>query len=548
MKKISALLTFGLLFHTSPESIIVNDYESSYLEQFDDEDDDFSIDTDLNNISLTNTHNLSMYRTPTSNAETISILLGAAGDAISILNNPIYQRTSPVLNRPILESPFSLTYGFDIKENSDLSLTLFLNTWSQKNYTKDSADLVSYFAVGNQKNAAYLQSFADVSGTDEDYALSFSEAVALFDSVKIQENRIGGILQSYVTHNKFNLIIQLPVLYSERNLFLTDTEKNAISNSTLGSLLQSNNVDANDFTYNHLVMDQFGIGDLKFKTMYELYQSDKLDVNLGGFIILPTATALQKGIIGTWFDQNNDRSYLDLTTIDPVSITKKNYSDINDFFLAAIDKLSSNVLHCPLGNNGHVVVAPSINTDWFFAENWQLSNDCSLQISLPTNEQRFYQKIQSEEDFFNSYDPLLQASGDSGADAIRLVDFVSQELQDFFFPYVFSTRVSPGTVFNSTNQFVYHYDAYDFYVGSNFWYNGAESLKIPEGDIQRPYTYDYAGVAASSAAQEKLFCRMNYNLDIANYSWSLSLYGDITIWNSGIGKDYTLGLSVDCKF
>ena len=545
MKKISALLTLGLLFSAANHNLDAHDfyYDNSQVD-FDD-DDDFSIDTDLNNISLTNTEQLIRSKPQTRSANDIYTFFGLIADnptaQNAILNLPIYQQTSPIRNRPILEYPFTLPYGFDMRDENDISVMLFYNPWSHKNFTQDSTTLDSYFLLGNPARAAELQFIDDLFG--EDVVARLSKSLVLFDPATAEENRIGGVIEAHVVHNRVTLNMQLPILYTERNLYLTPSQKAAISMSSLGGMLANDGVDQNDFIYDHIVMDQFGFGDLKFKAMYTMHTTEIFDLDLGGFIILPTATALKQGIIGTWFDQNNDRAYLDLSSINPLDVTTQNQDDIANFFLSAVDKLSSNILNCPLGNNGHVVIAPSINFDWNFAHRWKFSNDFSVQIPLPANEQRFYQKTQTETEFLASYN----AAYDAGEDTFAA--FVNNQLQDLFFPYVFSTMVYPGTVFNSTNQIAYQFDLCDLFFGSNFWYQSAESLQsFNNAQNNQNFTYDYAAAAAASAAQEKLFMKLNYNCETTNYFWSLSAYGDITIWNSGIGNDYTLGLGFDCKF
>ncbi len=551
MKKISALLTLGLVFYSTADVAVASDF--NYLETAMLEDnDDFAIDDSLNSISLENSNNFTLtrsFRSPTDNAALIYAFFGFINDnpaaQNAILNVPIYQQTSPIRNRPILEYPFTLPYGFDLRDNNSLTFQFFYNTCSHKNFTKDSTSLGSYFLLGNPARIAELEFIDDLSGDDN--VANLAKALVLFDPATVQENRMGGVLESHVIHNNTVLTVQLPVLYAERNLYLTPSQKAAISISSLGGMLATDGVDENDFIYKHIVMDQFGIGDLKFKAMYEIHATDTFDIDLGGFVILPTATALKQGMIGTWFDQNNDRAYLDLATIDlSAPLTTQNQDDVVDFFLAAIDKLSSNILNCPLGNNGHVVIAPSINFDWYFARHWQFSNDFSLQVPLPGQEQRFYQKVQSQAEFLNNYNAAFE---EGATDPIFFVNYVNTQLQDLFFPYVFPTMVFPGIVFNSTNQIAYEFNACNFYIGSNFWYQGPEHLKsFPNIQNNQDYSYEYAQAAAASAAQEKLFAKVSYNLDSTNYSWSLSAYGDITVWNSGIGNDFTLGISVDGKF
>lgn len=541
MKHFSRLLIFGLLFSVSHTDLM------AYADDnFD--DDIFAVDNDLDDINVSNGQSFNI---PTArslgNSDNIFLFLSLLQELNAnypqiVLNTPIYQQTSPVRNRPILEYPFTLTYGFDTKDTNQLSLTLFFNYWNPKNYTKTGTTLTTYFDLANPARIAVLEAFENEYTGQGTTVTSIAQSLGLFDPATIEERRLGGVLASHVIHNKWNLMLQLPILYTEQNLHLKPWEKAAIEASSIGKLLQNDNVTQDDFTYDHIVMDQFGFGDLKFKVMYQMHNTNTFNLDLGGFIILPTAAALKQGIVGVWFDQTNNRAYLDLTTIDQTNFTKQNKEDVVNFFLAAVDKLSSNILNTPLGNGGFVMLAPSMNFDWHFGYNWQLSNDVSAQIPLPTMQPRFYQYVQSATQFQEAYNAAFNAGPD------QLADFVNQEIQNLFFPYEFPTRVFPGVVINSTTQFLYTFRDWDFSFGGNFWYQGAESLTPPIFANPSTYSYDYVGAAAASAMQEKVFAQILCNLETTNYAWSLSLYGDITVWNQGIGKDYTLAISVDCKF
>lgn len=536
MKKISILFTLGLLCYTTKS---IDAYNKDII--FDD-DDCFSIDTDLNDIShnLNNIDQSTLLRSGSSSALAIYTFFGLMEDPSAVLNIPIYQATSPVRNRPILEYPFALTYGFDNKNNNTLSFMLLANFWDHKHYIKNGTTLNTYFDLGNEERIAQL-AIAD-QALELNTVENLAQSLGLFDPATIEQRRMAGLLEAHVTSRKYNVIAQLPIIYTEQNLHLKPYEKTAITLSPIGKMLQTDGVNEDDFTYNHIVMDQFGIGDIKVKAIYQMHATDVFNLDLGGFIIFPTATAFKQGIIGTWFDQNNKRAYLNLTTIDPQNITVQNQDDIANFFLDSVNKLASNILNTPLGNGGFVMFAPSMNFDWYFARDWQFSNDFSLQVPLPATKQRFYQQTQNNTNFLIDYN---QAYND-GPEAFA--SYVNQELQNLFFPYVFPTKVFPGIVFNSTNQFVYDYHDWDFYLGTNFWYQQKEYLQKPIIPDEQKFQYDYVHAQAASAAQQKIFLKTNWNSQTTNYSWSLSLYGDITIWNYGIGNDYTLGITVDAKF
>ena len=551
MKKLSVLLALGLITCHHSQQILANvNYNSvDFYSDDDNDDDDFAIDSDLNNINLdVNRDNLTKVQTRLGGADTIYAFFSLIADQPTyqnaLLNTPVYQQTSVVRNRPILEFPFTLTYGFDDNTLNSVSLVPFLNYATKKNFTKTSQELGSYFLLGNPAKVAALDYIDSLEVLPQKVADKLAKSLALFDPATIVERRLGGIFESSINFGKWNMIVQLPILYVERNLFLTPVQKAAISISSIGNMLETDGVSENDFVYQHIVMDQVGLGDFKIKATYQAHSSEIFSIDLGGFMIVPTATPFAQGIAGVWFPANNDRAYLDLTTIDPENITDQNKDDIANFFLAAVDKLSSDVLNCPLGNNGHPVFAPSINFDWYFTQNWQFSNDFSLQVALPSTEQRFYQLTQTSTQFLSDYNAAYNAGSDVFA------AYVNTQIQNMFFPFVFSTIVYPGVVFNSTNQFGCHLETTDIYFGGNFWYQGAEQLKLLNNAYNngQDFSYDYPGAAAASAAQEKLFARINYNFESHKADWSLSGYGDITVWNSGIGNDFTLALSVDCRF
>ncbi|AXK60585.1 hypothetical protein [Candidatus Chromulinivorax destructor] len=554
MKKISVILAIGFIFYSPSIYLTANvDTNSFYFNDDDDFDfDDFGSSSDLN-ISK---DDLLKYIPPvqkrsiTSNTNDWAnalLALQLSGNEI-ILNQSLYQRTNPIRTRTILDYPFALTYGFDAQGKNIASLDLYANIAWPKNFTQSSQFLSSYLNTENQDILDILDNITEQFMIEN--ALDFGETFALLSPGKVVEIRAGGLLQTHFSRDKWNINLQLPVQYVARAFYLTPAEKDLLMNSPLASSFETeNNISESQFYYENFFVDQLGIGDFKIKAMYQVQQSPHFDVNIGGFIILPVATAIQKGVIGTWLEQNNNRAYLDLRTINPdgsVPLTGKNQDDITNFFMGAINKLNSNILYPLLGNNGHVVTAFSCNTDWYFAQNWKFCGDYSFEIPLRAHEQRFYKAVQSNTDFENQFNTLANNYNTSfdDSDANALVLFANQKIQDMFFPFVYNTLVWPGLIVNSTNQFVVSHDYWGVQFGSNFWYQAKEQITAPIA----PRNYDISVVPASSAAQGKVFGKFNYNFDCQNNSWSLSAYTDITVWNSGIGNDYTICISLDCKF
>ena len=545
MKKISRILLLSFALYNTHPLIIANDEneESHYIDEsdiFGDSEDDFNFDDtlDFGQDALQDYIPVVQKRTITSNTDDWAALLLALGDNNIILNQSLYKRTSPIRTRSILDYPFALTYGFDLQDTSAFSVMLYGNISWPKNFTKNSQLLSSYLKTEDVELINILEDILEENPLDN--PINIGEALKLFSPGKVVELRAGFLLESHVDFDTWNLNIQLPLQYVARAFYLTPEERELVFNSDLAKYFETeDNLSQDEFYYQNFYVDQFGMGDLKFKAMYQLHQAPSIDVYLGGFVILPIATPFQQGIYGTWFDQNNDRAYLDLRTINPQAVTLQNQDDVAAFFMAALDKLNSNILYPLLGNNGHVVIAPSCNFDWYFANNWKFCSDDSFEIPLRAYEQRFYKAVQSNNDFTAEFNSFVNNDDTNG-----LVLFANQKIQDMFFPFVYTTLVLPGLIVNSTNQFVVYHDQWNMQFGGNYWYQAKEQITAPV----LPANYDLAVVPASSVAQGKIFGKFNYDIHIENNIVALSAYTDITVWNSGIGNDYTLGLSLDYKF
>jgi hypothetical protein len=542
MKKVSVfLLTTSFLFYHEFQALKAQpNFKQTSANSFDFEDDFSFGDSDLDNLCLQNIQTPITRGTSEENAAAWTIAIAALiTDPNNVFNQSFYKKTSPIRIRPILEYPVALTYGYDLEDNSSMSCNLYLNVTQEKVFTDDSTRLDSYINIDSSNF---------IEGAFE------GETIDLFAPIKVYEARIGGLIQGYVHHNKWNITMQLPLAYTARKLSLTDEEQTAVEESALGDMFEdASNGDIETFKSQHFGVDQFGFGDFKIKTTYQIYNSDRFNADFGGFVIFPTAVATKQGINGTWFEQENNKGYLNLLTIDPQDIlnntlTTQNKDDIKTFLLDVFDTLNSNILYSPLGNNGHVVFALSYNSEFAFSNQWTWFNDMSLQIPLLGQEQRYFKRMQTEESFLTEYTELFDSD-----DYTEFILFINQKIQDAFFPTIITTKVFPGLVFNSTNQIMYQHHDWDFTLGSNFWVQGEESiqnhnLSATGEQINSGYYYDIESATAARAWQEKLLGKINYHFESSTNSWAVGLYSDISILNSGIGNDFTIGLTLDGKF
>lgn len=542
-------LMMGLII-CGPISFIQSfDNPLEFSNDFDDDDDDFfEVGTNPFDDEPDEETKKSLAKKVPKDVKSINgwnVAIQGQAKARNLLHSDLFLKSSPIRHRNITTFPINLNYLYK-HDICDLSATLFFNKTNAKNFTQTSTTLNSYALLENNPIADVLEELATQYGIASKF--NIGESLQLLAPAKVQEHNLGILFQLDRTHNDWTFDLQIPLLYAERNLFLTDEEKNALYGSALAQIIgSSGDLDEWEIAKQHFISDQIGIGDLKFRFMKQIACDWRGNTLLGGFISLPTAFAIKKGVIGTHFQQNNDRAPLPLEEINPdptaaANLTDKNKEDLANFFSAASDHLMANILHTSLGNKGHINLGLTASCDWYINDAWSMNSNYALEIPIPAKEKRFFIKHQTQEGFDKKYNEA------KAVDALSVVNFARNELKDRLFPLVYNSFVFPGVILNSITHFSRSFGTWNCNAGWNFWYQGAEKdISIDAPITELPYL-DIKNAFAASASQFKIFGKIHHIFETKQYQWSLSLYGDATIWNSGIGNDFTLGLSVDYIF
>ena len=542
MKKLSLLFAIGIICNVATTPIIsMNDYSSVEFEDEDDIFDDFDNSGMHYNLEELNSIPRKKVSTRGTYDPVIANAVRAHSGVEELLNQELYLKTSPIRTRNIFDSPMKLHHKLLKEKQKPLSATFFYNATNQKNYTQDSTTINSYVDIENMDRVDILEQLLGDS-------FDIGESLKNISPAKVQEKRMGILFQSHHDYNNWSIDFELPLYYTERNLFFTEKEKSALYDSPL--LATFSRASADDewkLAQEHFISDQFGFGDLKIKLLhtkmlFPIKTKENISFSLGGFLIIPSSFAIKKGLIGTYFEQNNDKPSIDIGNLELHSLTNKNKEELATFFMGAIDKLSSNILHTPLGNKRHITAAINGNLDWKLASPWSMNIDYALEVPFPANEQRFYRRLESSDTFTTEFNAVKE-------DDALLVVFANKKLQDMFYPDVYKTTVFPGIILNSTTTFSFKTENnWNLNTGYNFWYQGEEHLSNIQTTSELKTNLDIDNATAESASQVKLFARMHRMFEGPQYLWSLSAYADMTVWNSGIGNDITVGLSVDYKF
>jgi hypothetical protein len=214
--------------------------------------------------------------------------------------------------------------------------------------------------------------------------------------------------------------------------------------------------------------------------------------------------------------------------------------------------MNATLLDASLGNH-FFGVGPMFRTetrlDLFFKHSawaekiWWLGRG-SIEYFFPKRVKRFFdQRID-----YNNF------AGRNFCDPTQSIDnlaFVEQQLTDRFYPRYLETRVQPGLLFRWTGRFVFQKNHHwSFFLGSDWWIQTKESFSVTSIDAPS----DIIGFLRIDAAkspqpyQGKIQGGFIYEWERPKRDWLISLNGDYTLYDSGVGHDYTISFNVETHF
>jgi len=489
---------------------------------------------------------------------------------IPVLKQNFYVRTNELTQRSLLDYPIFLprrwtnytgTYGFD----------LFWNKTNRMYFSQSSSNISSYLNIGP---SALIDALSDAHAKIAPIfpliaAYNPEKLAPLFRNFTVEQRRIGLMFHAEKRVKKVFFYLFVPIYYIERNMFASEIEQEALA-LTFGRLDQQSQ---DTFAKNHLVSDQFGLGDTRISADFQIKDSEQWGFNLGFFMTLPTAFAFQKNIQGSTYHKTACPPKLDILNLACEAQGSQQQKDAaiaqaTNFAFKALDNLAANILQTPLGNGGHVGLGFALQTDSYlrnfikrpWAEAISYRSRVSLEYLFPNTKTRYFLLNDRSACFealgLNNAESLVKTNTQNDeAYATAVLNFIDQQISQEFFPPAFSVKVHPGFIFRSTSKAFHEGDHWFFALGNDFWLQSKEELNRfrPAGDCKTACTInadDYKLHAAQKpvAYQGKIWGTVAYKVLRNDVDWALSFNIDQTYLKSGIGADYTIALGFDAHF
>ncbi len=510
-------------------------------------------------------------------ANTIIALI-AAVDGFKLLEQDLYLRTNPFIQKSILDVPVWELHGCAEPTHWIVGGQLFWNQITRSVFACNSTNIKSYLDLAQETLFTALDELRpDIQKLFPHPFLiegilnttHVQKLLTLFENFTVQQRRVGIMFQAWRQWQAAEIRMLLPLYYIERNLFVQPDEQSAIEDQ-FGALDPDS---AQQFQKNHAISDKLGFGDFRLEADYAGYVSDTFAVRAGAFITLPTAFSLSKGLQGSNFLVNLDQPIFDLQALFDLIPSDFNFDSItpeeqqqaydmvigdicrnkNGFLLGALDRLNALLLETPLGNERNVglgfllrsrTTLNALLEEFEWSKHISFNNRLSIEFLTPSTQTRFFIRRNEAGEFssrdFTSNDPLVQQEN---------LTFLQEALVNKFYPFAIKTDVRPGIILRWTSRWCFSGEVWDLAIGSDVWMQTKEKLKkfhCTDRDLLSHL--DIAHGKTGFAYQFNSMASFGLKFERPTYTILVSINAEGTSWAKNIGKEITASLNIEANF
>ncbi|MCL4361453.1 hypothetical protein M1446_03800 [Candidatus Dependentiae bacterium] len=457
-----------------------------------------------------------------------------------IQNSNIYLRTNGINVRSLLDLPILQPIFPDRCSEfcNGFHVQAFYNKIKKAFFTKNSPFLNSYIDLSQQDLVEELANAGFLNSSD------FGRVLDLFQNIKLEQRR-AGLMFSYqrTFPDDAYLRIFTPFYWAEANFFLNQNEIDAIKGDpffTEFSTGQDDNA-VRDFLKDFVSCDRVGFGDTRVEFAGKVIDSERTSAWLGFQATIPTAFPFVKGVLAGKCSTECKNPCFSLQQIGelvlcPEPNLPKAKNIVQNFLLGVLKRLTANVGNLQLGNGGHVGFGPQIDV-------WIEATDCLdlytrfvYEFLMPAEEDRFFLLKKNPACFNRNYNDENLASEN--------LAFLSQQIVNTLYPSIIGVHVRPGGILKFRQAAMVNSDYWRCTLGFDYWHQGKEHIKRFKGSE----CFEFDKAFKSSAYQGKIYGQYIYKVNGCSWHGYLGIGSDVTIFNRGIGKDFTIDIYLGLDF
>jgi hypothetical protein len=527
-------------------------FSCAFISLHADDEEIFTFDIDVFDDAATaqylnsNTFSIKQSATP----ETIIELLKTFG-VFDLLQLNFFRRTTVLNYRDVLDLPIFVNDYKRVYPCYALGVQFFYDQTSAVYFSPHHDEISHYIAIGSENVIEALDlSIKKIQTVFPSFMFPLIDLFDIFATTRVQERRIGGMFQFMRKFERAKLSCYLPFYYRERNYFLTEDDKEAIE-ALVGKSTQE---DTEKLQREHLISDKLGFGDMRLMLDFPGIKKDTYKMRWGLFLTIPTAVAFVKGILGSSFKHRmTGQPSFSFTDIFELGSNPATQSEAVDqavkFLLGSLDRLSAMVLDKELGNNGHLGIGGYVTTKMpltvfikhAWAEALDLKGRIFLEYLVPKQERRYFVTK-------NVAAAFEDRNFSDQSQAAQNLAFLEETFVNQFYPYVLDTVVHPGLIFMWTSKLTYETPSWAFHLGTDTWIQTPEHFGTIAATPTLLSQLDIRKDRNLWAYQSSILASLIFNINHRNDTTVVALNGSCVLASYGIGKEFTLGLTVEKNF
>ncbi len=490
-------------------------------------------------------------------------LLSSLG-AQDLVRTPLYLRTNPLMRVPLLDLPMFQKFILYPKTPSmELEVFPFYGQTYNEHFYKNQDHIKYYIALDDPTLISAINNAEDlISLLTGEPKINIPELLPLFHNLKAQERRTGFMTQFVKNFEGWSVLARLPLYYQEHNLYLTPEEQQAINDNPF--FQQFAGEDYMKFARQHLICDAIGLGDTRINIEFFIYNAATYQWGCGLRVTLPTGCSFKKGLYGSAFPKDAPVPQLKLNEFFATDIlstgelTQEQSQQIFNYGEAVLDRLSTMLLNQPMGNGHHLGLGLFTHSRLRFSSWISLGSLTQVEVLLPSSAQRF---------FYVGPDLALYQSLDWSNPTVQIQEkfnFLNNQLEQKFFPPLYSCVVFPGVVFQNTTALLFEGEVWNNTAGTDLWIQSKEYISHVNVPQQSAPFLDISKSKMGAGYQAKLWGSIERNPKKEFYwirnkddsrtrlveisSWTLGLRGEIASNSYTAGGDWGISFYAKNEF
>ena len=353
------------------------------------------------------------------------IILGAINtfNVASLLNLPLYKKTLIPFSRNLINYPNMQIVTYTDLADRQLTTHVFGNFTPKKNFCnskefKPGTRIGSYLNIENKAITNLFNQLASAFPNVPALKLDPNKLLKNLGDARFEERRLGVFLHYYHKLNeKTYWQAKLPVFWMERNLNFSQSEKEAIDRELSG--FTGSDFDEDSFAKKHLIFDSLGIGTLELTANRIIWEGINWTLDVGGGLLFPTDCQFARGWYGTYFKPKDCQPILNLCdVIDATRVLSgteyfqpNGQQILENYFVGALDRLSSILLQCQHGYSKHLGIALNAHAFWQITPDFSWNTKYCAEFLLPRENKLFFvpkNATYPKEDFLTMFNNLPQ--------------------------------------------------------------------------------------------------------------------------------------------